>query len=35
VLAAHENRIVKIPVGDPGVVRDIDTRDDLAPPLRI
>jgi hypothetical protein len=26
---------VKIPVGDPGVVRDIDTRDDLAPPLRI
>src|SRR5438093_1614437 len=35
LLAAHENRIVKIPVGDPGVVRDIDTRDDLAPPLRI
>src|SRR6266850_2177895 len=35
LLAAHENRLVKIPVGDPGVVRDIDTRDDLAPPLRI
>lgn len=27
--------IVKIPVGDPGVVRDIDTPGDLAPPLRI
>ncbi len=35
LLAAHENRLVKIPVGDPGVVRDIDTPDDLAPPLRI
>ena len=35
VLAAHERQIVKIPVGDPGVIRDIDTPDDLAPPLRI
>jgi len=26
---------VKIPVGDPGVIRDIDTPGDLAPPLRI
>jgi molybdenum cofactor cytidylyltransferase len=35
LLDAHENRLVKIPVGDPGVVRDIDTPDDLAPPLRV
>ena len=35
VLAAHERQIMKIPVGDPGVIRDIDTPDDLAPPLRI
>jgi len=26
---------VKIPVGDPGAIRDIDTPGDLAPPLRI
>ena len=35
LLAAHERELVKIPVGDPGVIRDIDTPDDLAPPLRI
>ena len=35
LLAAHERRLVKIPVGDPGVLRDIDTPADLAPPLRI
>jgi molybdenum cofactor cytidylyltransferase len=35
LLAANERKIVKIPVGDPGVIRDIDTPDDLAPPLRI
>ncbi|HEV3011445.1 MAG TPA: nucleotidyltransferase family protein [Burkholderiales bacterium] len=35
LLAANERQLVKIPVGDPGVVRDIDTPDDLAPPLRI
>jgi len=26
---------VKIPVGDPGVLRDIDTPGDLAPPLNV
>ena len=35
LLAAHPGRLVKIPVGDPGVIRDIDTPADLAPPLRI
>jgi molybdenum cofactor cytidylyltransferase len=35
LLAANERRLVKIPVGDPGVIRDIDTPADLAPPLRI
>jgi molybdenum cofactor cytidylyltransferase len=35
VLAAHERELVKIPIGDPGVIRDIDTPDDLLPPLRI
>lgn len=28
----EKTRIVKVPVGDPGVVRDIDTPADLAPP---
>lgn len=32
LLAAHENQLVKIPVGDPGVIRDIDRPSDLAPP---
>lgn len=31
--AGHQ--LVKIAVGDPGVIRDIDTPADLAPPLRI
>lgn len=35
LLAANQGRIMKIPVGDPGVIRDIDTPADLAPPLRI
>jgi molybdenum cofactor cytidylyltransferase len=35
LLAANESALVKIPVGDPGVIRDIDTPGDLAPPLRI
>ncbi|HEY5900076.1 MAG TPA: nucleotidyltransferase family protein [Burkholderiales bacterium] len=35
VLAANEARLVKIPVGDPGVIRDIDTPGDLAPPVRV
>jgi molybdenum cofactor cytidylyltransferase len=33
LLAAHASEIVKIPVGDPAVLRDIDTPGDLAPPL--
>jgi molybdenum cofactor cytidylyltransferase len=33
LLAENERRIVKIPVGDPGVIRDIDRPEDLAPPL--
>jgi molybdenum cofactor cytidylyltransferase len=35
LLAVNEKALVKIPVGDPGVIRDIDTPGDLAPPLRI
>ena len=35
VLAANEARLVKIAVGDPGVIRDIDTPGDLAPPVRV
>jgi molybdenum cofactor cytidylyltransferase len=35
VLAAHEAELVKVPVGDPGVIRDIDTPADLSPPLRV
>ena len=34
LLSANEARLVKIPVGDPGVVRDIDRPEDLAPPIR-
>jgi molybdenum cofactor cytidylyltransferase len=35
LLAANEARLCKIPVGDPGVIRDIDTPADLAPPVRV
>jgi len=35
LLAANERMLVKIPVGDPGVIRDIDRPEDLAPPLRV
>ena len=35
LLAAHERRLVKIPIGDPGVIRDIDTPEDLLPPVRV
>ncbi|MGQ0545681.1 MAG: nucleotidyltransferase family protein [Betaproteobacteria bacterium] len=35
LLAANEKQLVKIPIGDPGVIRDIDTPADLLPPLRI
>ncbi len=33
LLAGHASDIVKVPVGDPAVLRDIDTPGDLAPPL--
>ncbi len=33
LLAAREAELVKVPVGDPGVLRDIDRPDDLSPPL--
>ena len=33
LLAEHASEIVKVPVGDPAVLRDIDTPGDLAPPL--
>ena len=35
LLAENETRLVKVPVGDPGVIRDIDTPGDLAPPLNV
>ena len=35
LIRENEGTLVKIPVGDPGVIRDIDTPGDLAPPLRI
>lgn len=35
LLSAHEAELVKVPVGDPGVIRDIDTPADLSPPLRV
>ena len=35
LIRENEPTLVKIPVGDPGVIRDIDTPGDLAPPLRI
>lgn len=33
LLVEHERRLVKVPVGDPGVIRDIDTPADLLPPI--
>jgi len=35
LLAVHEDELVKVPVGDPGVLRDIDRPSDLAPPLAL
>ena len=35
LLAAHAAELVKIPIGDPGVIRDIDTPGDLAPPILV
>lgn len=33
LLAENEAEVVKVPVGDPGVIRDIDRPADLAPPI--
>jgi molybdenum cofactor cytidylyltransferase len=33
LLGAHQAELVKVPVGDPGVIRDIDRPADLAPPI--
>jgi molybdenum cofactor cytidylyltransferase len=35
LLDAHAPRLVKVPVGDPGAIRDIDRPSDLAPPLAV
>jgi molybdenum cofactor cytidylyltransferase len=35
LLKRNERKLVKIPLGDPGVIRDIDTPDDLAPPILV
>ena len=35
LVAAQEAALVKIPVGDPGVIRDIDRPEDLTPPIRV
>jgi molybdenum cofactor cytidylyltransferase len=35
VVSQHSAELLKIPVGDPGVIRDIDRPEDLAPPLRV
>ena len=35
LLAAHEKQMIKIPVGAPGELRDIDRPEDLAPPLSV
>jgi molybdenum cofactor cytidylyltransferase len=35
LLDAHAAQLVKVPVGDPGAIRDIDKPADLAPPLAV
>jgi molybdenum cofactor cytidylyltransferase len=35
LLRENPGRLVKIPVGDPGVLRDIDTPEDLLPPVAV
>lgn len=35
ILEAHAAQLVKVPVGDPGAIRDIDRPEDLAPPLAV
>lgn len=33
LLAEHAGEMIKVPVGDPGAIRDIDAPGDLAPPI--
>ncbi len=35
LLDAHAAQLVKVPVGDPGAIRDIDRPSDLTPPLAV
>jgi molybdenum cofactor cytidylyltransferase len=35
LLKQNEQQLTKIPVGDPGVIRDIDQPGDLAPPVAV
>ena len=35
ILQSNQERLQKVPVGDPGVIRDIDTPGDLTPPLSV
>lgn len=35
LLNENAEKLVKIPIGDPGVIRDIDTPGDLTPPLKV
>ena len=35
ILEKNNERLVKIPLGDPGVLRDIDTPEDLLPPIQV
>lgn len=35
IVATHETELVKVPVGDPGVIRDIDRPADLMPPSAV
>ncbi len=35
LMDAHAAQLVKVPVGDPGAIRDIDQPSDLAPPLAV
>jgi molybdenum cofactor cytidylyltransferase len=35
LLEAHAAELVKVPVGDPGAIRDIDQPSDLSPPLAV
>ena len=35
LLDRHAAQLVKVPLGDPGVIRDIDRPEDLAPPLAV